>query len=143
MKWITIILGYLFFPLLYFTIYLPFIIPRLNEWHRIPFLIMRLTIIAYVIILAGFGIKNSHKTIVIHAFGISCFIHVFMFTMSVLRMPSFLKSYESGFLPEAIPSIVILGIAVALLAEAGHVVLRMKGGTSNMLFQRIAKNRNR
>ncbi|MCK5113596.1 MAG: hypothetical protein KAR11_02390 [Phycisphaerae bacterium] len=126
MKLITLILGYVYCPLLYFTIYLPCIVPRLEGWRQIPPWITWTTVVGFIIVLTALGIRRSHKSICIHAFGIALFLEVFVFAMSRLHMPSFNKSYEAGFLPDAILPILILGIVITVLGEAGRFVAELK-----------------
>ncbi len=122
MKPITIILGYVYWPLLYFAVYLPVIVPRLDQWHRIPILITWIVFLGFIVVLGALGFKTSHKAIVLHAFGIACFTEGFFFAMSAFSMPAFLKSYEAGFLPDAMLDIPITAIIITVLAEAGHYI---------------------
>jgi len=131
MKWMATILGYAYWPLLYFAVYLPFIVPRLDQWKYIPFWIPGLEIIGFIVVLAALGMSSSHKSILFHAFGISLFLQVSIFAMSRLHMPSFLKSFEGGFLPDAILPVLLLGTIIAVLGEAGHFVVALKRRTFN------------
>jgi len=122
----TTLLAYLLFPLLYFTVYLPLIVPRLAGWHRIPYGITISLGAIYLLVVAAVGVGRSHKTILLHALGLAGSIHVFIFIVSRLQMPGFLKAYESRFFPEAIPRILVTGILLTLVAEAGRFVSRAR-----------------
>ena len=133
----TTILVYVYWPLLYFTVYVPFIIPRLNTWNQIPFLVTGFGIFGFVALLAACGMRKTHKSIFIHSFGVALFLEVFIFAMSRLSMPGFLKSYENGFLPDAVVPILILGIIMTTLGESGRFASKWKRRTSNQASQTI------
>jgi hypothetical protein len=120
MNWLITILAYVYWPLLYFAVYTPFIVPRLNQWQCTPFWITWPTIVGFIAILVASGMKRSHKSILIRAFSLSLFLQGFIFAMSRLHMPSFLKSYEAGFLPDAVVPVLLLGITATVLGEAGR-----------------------
>ncbi|OGX33584.1 MAG: hypothetical protein A3I43_01305 [Omnitrophica WOR_2 bacterium RIFCSPLOWO2_02_FULL_50_19] len=140
MKSMTTILGYVYWPLLYFAVYLPVIVPRLDQWHHIPSWFTWSVLLGFVVVLGALGVKTSHKAIALHAFGIACFLQGFIFAMSRLNMPSFLKSYEAGFLPDAILPIFIVATIIAVLAEVGHSVVILKGRASNNRMHRTVAN---
>lgn len=135
MKFMTIVLGYAYWPLLYFGVYLPFIVPRLDGWHHIPFWITWPAMLAFIVILAALGTRCTHKAIILHAFGIAFFLQAFIFTMSKFHMPSFLKSYEARLFSHAILPILSLVVVVIAMGEVGHLVMRFKQRTSNKALE--------
>jgi hypothetical protein len=124
MKWMTTALGYVYWPLLYFIAYIPFIIPRLDQWRQIPFWVTWPAICGFVALLVACGMRRSRRTILINAFGLALFLAVFIFTISRLNMPGFLKSYEAGFLPDALVPVMFLTITAAALGEVGRFMAR-------------------
>jgi len=135
MKWMTIILAYVYWPLLYFTVYMPFIVPRLGGWRNIPFWITWPAIVGFIALLAACGMRRSHKAILIHSFAVALFLQVFIFAMSRLHMPGFLKSYEAGVVPDTVVPVFIVGIIAAALGETGRLVIGLKGRTSNQAVE--------
>jgi hypothetical protein len=131
MKLTAVILGYVYWPLLYFGVYLPFIVPELTQWNRIPFWIVWPPIIGFIVVLISLGIRRSHKLILIHSFGIALFLQILTFALSRFQMPGFLKSYETGFLPDAIAPVLLFGIIAGVLSETGRYVVKLKERGSN------------
>lgn len=133
MKRMTTISAYVYWPLLYFVVYMPFVVPRLDRWHHIPFWITWLAIIGFISILAACGVRKSHRAICFHAFGMSFFLQGFIFAMSRLSMPGFLKSYEASFMPDAAVPVLIVGTAAVGLGEIGHFITERKERASNQV----------
>ena len=131
MKWMTIALAYVYWPLLYFAVYVPFIVPRLHQWQYIPSWITWPAVIGFGVILAASGIRRTHKAILIHAVGVALFVEVFIFAMSRLQMRSFHKSYEGGFMPDALLPTAILAATAAVFGEVGRFMTELRKKTSN------------
>ena len=122
MKWMWIIFAYAYCPLIYLTVYIPLVLPRLDHWSHIPFWILMPLIIGFVIIIAAFGIRRSHRSILINSFGIALVLQAFSFSLSRLHMPGFHKFTETGFIPDSIKIILISGIFVFIIAEFGRIL---------------------
>jgi hypothetical protein len=131
MKWMTTALAYVYWPLLYFGVYIPFIIPRLHQWRQIPFWVTWPAILGFIGLLIACGMRRTHKAILIHAFGLALFLALFIFAMSRLNMPSFLKSYEGGFMPDALVPVASLAVTATLFGEVGRFVRKPRMITSN------------
>ncbi len=126
MERITTVFAYAYWPLLYFGVYMPLVVPRLHQWSHIPFWITWIAFIGFILVLAASGMREHHKSILIHAFGIALFRQAFVFAMPRLHMPSFLKSYEAGFFPEALARILILTIVAGTLGECDRFFVKPK-----------------
>ena len=91
LKIILIFFGHFYFPLLYFILYLPIILPKLDSWHKIPMWIPITIIAIYTIILLFIGFISSQIKILIYSISIILIIEFFSFLFTYLRLPCFKK----------------------------------------------------
>jgi methylmalonyl-CoA mutase cobalamin-binding domain/chain len=139
MSWLTTILSYVYWPLLYFAVYIPFIVPRLNHWQHIPFWITWPPIVGFIVVLVACGMKRSHKSILVRAFALALFLQGFIFVMSQLNMSGFLKAYEAGFLPDVVAPIIFFGITATIFGEAGRFAAKLRIKNQNKCQPNISK----
>jgi hypothetical protein len=119
------LLAYAYWPLLYFGIYLPLIVPRLNQWEHIPYWLIIGSIMGFIVVVAKLGSRSIQRAIIFHAIGISIFVELFLFFMVYLGMPGFRNPNETSLLG-SILSIVIMAICLVTLAEAGYFLVQKK-----------------
>jgi hypothetical protein len=113
------LLAYIYWPLLYIAIYLPFIIPRLVEWKRVPLWILLAVSLGFAVLLAGMGTRYKTKANAFHAIGITVLLSLFMFMAASLSWPGFKKPGSGSF--NALASSLSVLIIFALL-ETGRIV---------------------
>jgi hypothetical protein len=128
----VILAAYVYQPVLYFAVYLPFIVPRLPGWTHIPLPIHVAVIGGYLAVLLVAGRSLDHRRIALHALGIEASNGVFTFLMARLQMPAFLKSYEAYDNPWTAAAVLwevseIVGVVLATMAvlEAGRAMGRV------------------
>lgn len=67
---------YAWWPIVYLAIYLPFVVPRLGLWNRIPVSILVGTMGAFVLLGVCAGALLNQRWILVHAFGVAAFLQV-------------------------------------------------------------------
>ena len=120
------VVGYLYWPALYFGLYLPFIMPRLPHWTSVPLVIVVTVFSGFAVVLVAAGRSLDHRRIGLHALGIVASIEVFTLVMARLQMPAFQKGAEGDDPWELLGA--AAGVAVvAVMLEAGHALGRVTG----------------
>lgn len=120
---------FLYYPIVYFTVYLPIIVPRLQFWNHIPIWILILFFGIYSLIIIFIGFFSSQKIILINTIMLSMISELFSITMAILKMPGFLKNnvieaYYSneGYLTEISLEFSIYFVSILLLFEIGYLI---------------------
>jgi hypothetical protein len=138
-KLIFMILVYAYRPAAYFGIYLPFIVPRLDQWNQIPLWIPIVLVVGFIYVLANLGMRSSTKGNILHAVVISVANSLFLVLLALLNMPGF-KKWE-GF--AAVPTLwvfvgelmrlVLFAVPLFAVAEGGRILLAKKGPLANRI----------
>jgi len=85
----VIVAAYLYWPVIYLAVYLPFIVPRLPAWDHVPAVVVATILGGYVVVLLAAGRSLDHRRIALHAIGIALSVDAFSLAMSALRTPAF------------------------------------------------------
>lgn len=131
-KQVFTLLAYVYWPAAYFGIYLPFIIPRLDQWRQIPIWIPIVLALGFIFALVNLGMRSSTKTNLIHAISIWASMLLFMFLMAKFVMPGFKKSTighaetSAWFTVEDLIVIVLPILLFFAVAEGGRILLTKK-----------------
>jgi hypothetical protein len=121
----VIVTAYLYWPVVYFAVYLPFILPRLPAWDHIPAAIVAAVLGGYVTVLVAAGRALDHRRIVLHTVGIAVSIYAFSLVMASLSAPAFLKAFEGGFDPWDVLATAAHAVVVLVFLEAGRALGRL------------------
>lgn len=121
------ILAYAYWPIAYFGIYLPLIVPSLDHWTRIPLWILFLICLGFAIVLISMGKWYSTKANLLHALGLHVSLLLFLSLLAKLVMPGFKKggSGKGGILDLLINVLLPIMIIFAL-EEGGRVLMPRK-----------------
>jgi len=122
------LLAYIYWPVAYFGVYLPFVVPSLGRWKQIPVWIPIIMGLGFVLILVSMGIHNSQKANFLHAIGIQISLLFFLFLMVKLVMPGFKKS-EYGANGRFLEDLIVLVAPIMIMfavAEGGRILLTKK-----------------
>jgi hypothetical protein len=127
-KLIFTFLAYIYWPAAYFGIYLPFLVPRLEDWRHIPYWIPIALGLGFIFVLANMGKHLSTKVNVLNAIGIWASILLFMLLMGKLTMPGF-KKVAYGVKGRLIEELIVLVAPMLIMfavAEGGRILLTRK-----------------
>ncbi len=122
------LLAYAYWPIVYFGIYLPFIVPSLDRWKRIPPGIVFAACLGFATVLVNMGRHHSTKANFLHAIGIQGSLLIFFFLLAKLAMPGFKKSesgIEGGAL-ELLAGVLLPVVIIFALAEGGRILISKK-----------------
>jgi hypothetical protein len=117
-KTATVLLAYGYWPLFYFAVYLPLIVPKLDHWKHIPLWIFLASVFGFIVLLAGVGAKHKTKTNFFHAIGIAASLYLFQFLLKSLSLPGFRKPGFSDILASFLSILVVF-----ILLETGRMLL--------------------
>jgi hypothetical protein len=119
----VIVAAYLYWPVIYLAVYLPFIVPRLPAWDHVPAAIVATILGGYVALLLAAGRSLAHRRIALHAIGIAVSVDAFSRVMSALRTPAFARTFD-GFDPWDALAMVVHALMVLACLEAGRALGR-------------------
>jgi hypothetical protein len=117
-----VFLAYAYWPLLYFVVYLPLIVPKLAQWKRIPLWIFLASVFGFVALLAGVGATHKTKVNLFHAIGVTVFLHLFLFILRGLSLPGFRNT--AGYFD--VLTILLPMLIVFVLLESGRILVPKK-----------------
>jgi hypothetical protein len=115
--------AYLYWPVIYLAVYLPFIVPRLPSWDHVPAAVVATILGGYVAVLLAAGRALDHRRIVGHAIGIAVSVDAFSLVMSALRTRAFAKAFE-GFDPWDALAMAVHALMALGCLEAGRALAR-------------------
>jgi hypothetical protein len=120
-----IIAAYLYWPVIYLAIVLPFIVPRLPTWDHVPFALAAAIVGGYVALLLAAGRGRDHGRIALHALGIAVGVDAFTLLVAGVRRPG--QTLAAAFDPwEALVTSAHAVVAWICL-EAGRALGRLAG----------------
>jgi hypothetical protein len=119
----VIVAAYLYWPVIYLAVYLPFIVPRLPAWDHVPAAIVATILGGYVAVLLAAGRSLEHRRVVLHAIGIAVSVDAFSRVISALRTPAFARTFD-GVDPWDALAMAVHALMVVACLEAGRALGR-------------------
>ena len=117
--------AYLYWPVVYFAVFLPFIVPRLPARDYVPAVIAAGAIAGYLGVLLLAGRHLDHRRIALHSLGMAVSVDVFAFGVSALRMHSFPTALDRGVDPWDGLAMIVNVVVVLACLEAGRALGRL------------------